>query len=688
MNRRRGLVVIGALLCACSSGGPTSSDPPSESTGEMIQVKPGVTDTITLGSGTQVIAGNATGRVQIRVVEVSETTEMVLEPTDDDVSVNLIISKTIPSDLLNPVLRIDGVLPDLSGPVTVYAQPDISPSFTLGTASVSTIGTIQYFATSLTSAITLTLKFEGVDENCSDDFRAFRAWEGDSLPLGSRTPVLLLHGWQLDRKTCASFAGFDPTREHLAALTALLNRQEMREMFKAYYAISTTNDHVLSNSRYISHQIASPEFDLSNVIVIGHSMGGLIGRGILNSLPERVTAVVTLGSPHEGTPLAQAAIHDCGLFPPGTEKITCEFIRGLSAYPFARTAGVSDLRDPSSYLDRSNGSRVYSVGGQVSGWPDIHDLQLKLLWLLMAPIFGENSDAVVPTTSSIPTWTNAVGNYPGYDHFELSRGNNYQTSSPIFDDLATLLKLLRTDPKQTAYAVSGSPKHDVFGLDFVGPSDLFVIELDAMGRDFPMGRIRDASGTEPIITDVAVNPNGTIYVISKDGELYRLRSGSTIADLIGGISSEPVVGLDFEPQTGDLYATTGSALLKVDQNSGHSLVVGMLGNGLKSSGDIVFGSNGQLYGTAYHSSLSNKYENILIAINKSSGRATPIGTGLGSELVFGLVYRDRLYGLTTNRFASSGFLIGIDTSTGRATPIRSLTFDAFGASSLWEIYDH
>jgi triacylglycerol lipase len=83
-------------------------------------------------------------------------------------------------------------------------------------------------------------------------------------------------------------------------------------------------------------------FDLGPLTIIGHSKGGLIGRYYVKRLGghQRCVGLVTLGTPHHGTPSAYVGAALTGLFAPSIWQLMpmSPFIRRLKQGPFP--AGV------------------------------------------------------------------------------------------------------------------------------------------------------------------------------------------------------------------------------------------------------------------------------------------------------------------------------------------------------------
>ncbi len=117
-----------------------------------------------------------------------------------------------------------------------------------------------------------------------------------------RKPVILLHGWGGTRGTLAQLEkrllvdGFAPYIFPLGGWMGRFNTRCVDELA----ALVETHLESLAMT-----------FSLPRVAIVGHSMGGLIGRYMVSLLDGHryVHTLVTLGSPHHGSPLATAARH-------------------------------------------------------------------------------------------------------------------------------------------------------------------------------------------------------------------------------------------------------------------------------------------------------------------------------------------------------------------------------------------
>jgi hypothetical protein len=99
-------------------------------------------------------------------------------------------------------------------------------------------------------------------------------------------------------------------------------------------------------------------YDMGPLAIIGHSKGGLIGRYYIKRLGghQRACALITLGTPHNGSSTAMLGTLLAGLWAPSVRQMTpmSRFIRRLKEGPFP---------------DNVRFVSVYSKGDRVSSFP-------------------------------------------------------------------------------------------------------------------------------------------------------------------------------------------------------------------------------------------------------------------------------------------------------------------------------
>lgn len=119
-------------------------------------------------------------------------------------------------------------------------------------------------------------------------------------------------------------------------------------------------------------------FPLGPLSIIGHSKGGLIGRYYVERLggEARVRTLVTLGTPHQGTPRAYLGCATVGLFAPSVWQMTprSTFLRRLNLGPWP-----SNVRLVSVY-SRADVCTPYPSGRvALAGARDVHNVELPEL---------------------------------------------------------------------------------------------------------------------------------------------------------------------------------------------------------------------------------------------------------------------------------------------------------------------
>lgn len=145
--------------------------------------------------------------------------------------------------------------------------------------------------------------------------------------------------------------------------------------------------------------------------MIGHSMGGLIARYYIYQNPNTVTGLVTLGTPHHGSPLARG----CGwMFGP--------VIGGRDAVEHLESDYLVEFnrRFPIASAPLADEGRVYTIRGDASGvgsfgWAG----ELGLGWWVMKVFTFSDSDGLVPPSSAVIDGAEHVADFENYNHYNL-----------------------------------------------------------------------------------------------------------------------------------------------------------------------------------------------------------------------------------------------------------------------------
>ena len=195
-----------------------------------------------------------------------------------------------------------------------------------------------------------------------------------------------------------------------------------------------------------------------------------------------------------------------------------------------------------------------------------------------------------------------------------------------------------------------------------------------------------------VITDLAVAPNNTIYVISATA-LYTASASDGHVTKLGSLSACGSRGVALTTTAnGDLWmGDFKGKLCKIDI-SGATPVVGAavtMSGGMALAGDFVGIGDGTIFGTAYNlSDASTQNNNSLVKIDVTTGTVTMIGP-TGFPKLFGTSFQNNVvFGFTHD---GTGHVVTIDRTTGVGTLYATfmdpathmgISFAGAGVSSL------
>lgn len=221
---------------------------------------------------------------------------------------------------------------------------------------------------------------------------------------------------------------------------------------------------------------------------------------------------------------------------------------------------------------------------------------------------------------------------------------------------------------------------------------LYVVDLQAKTLQ-TVGQF--AAPNNDVITDLAVAPDNTIYVVSEK-VLYTANPSSGHVTEVGtlGTCGTKIVALttlaNGQIWTGDY----NGALCQIDISTNPPTVKApvMMSGGLSLSGDLVALGDGTVYGTAYKISDGTTgptvNNNLLVKIDVTTGNTTTIGS-TGAPKLFGVSFaQNDVIGFTHD---GTGHVVAIDPSTGASTPFATfndptsnmpISFAGAGVNSL------
>lgn len=221
------------------------------------------------------------------------------------------------------------------------------------------------------------------------------------------------------------------------------------------------------------------------------------------------------------------------------------------------------------------------------------------------------------------------------------------------------------------------------GSDDSGPSDsysvyahsdtvLYTIDLSTktlvtIGNFNAPPQMGSTSGHD-VITDLAVAPGGTIYVISETA-LYTADTTDGHVTKVGSLAACGQRGVALTT-TSDGRLWMGDfmgAICQIDISTATPTVKPpvMMSDDMALAGDMVGVDNGTVFGTAYKlSDTATQMNNVLVKIDVASGAVTQIGPS-GYPKLFGASFQqDKVFAFTHD---GTGRVITIDPSSGAGT---------------------
>ncbi len=137
------------------------------------------------------------------------------------------------------------------------------------------------------------------------------------ISLEGRIPLFLIHGWNYDGEPAPPATG-----QWNNFLNYLLNDPELREFYKPYFIKYWSNAVTVNTiSGLLRDKIQQAGFHEKDIVIIAHSMGGLVSRSFMNEhyfnngkkCGDKVKLLITLGTPHHGSPMANGPSRDANV---------------------------------------------------------------------------------------------------------------------------------------------------------------------------------------------------------------------------------------------------------------------------------------------------------------------------------------------------------------------------------------
>lgn len=397
--------------------------------------------------------------------------------------------------------------------------------------------------------------------------------EADTAPLGEKLPLILIHGLNAN----AIFAppqtdGWNNFLDYYNANPAL--KATFKPYLVSYYSNTASVSNLggaLCDALDKINQGDLDNFGNKNIVLVGHSMGGLVVRSSLTfqqssgafsgkALGERVLKIITLATPHHGSPLANdrardyragvgwgAVIGNCDNFDllfwstgPGWNQVNRSDLRwdnydGLlnyDLYPDERNFWLDNLNQNQTY-----DSKIIAYGGTIA--PGIFCGLDKYCWgaTILGGAFDLANDGVVPLGSAQFKGHSVVTQYfSDYNHSEMVKGKN--PGDPLLfdrirDDLLNIECPVTSAKKGVTWLffTEGSPGMPGDGVSVSSDQGNFhpkpALALNEMTDGFTMSVFPTAFTNKLLSVGLLVRPRSSglgFYMIYSSMEMSALTS--------------------------------------------------------------------------------------------------------------------------------------------------------------------
>lgn len=197
--------------------------------------------------------------------------------------------------------------------------------------------------------------------------------------------------------------------------------------------------------------------------------------------------------------------------------------------------------------------------------------------------------------------------------------------------------------------------------------------------DLATGQFHQIATTDPVFLGLTSGPGGKLYgADANSGHLFTISHSGATTQYGSVTAPDAFYGLAYSHSTGNFFAdnlnSQNVTLYSIAGNGGSSSLLGQLAgpnSGYFPTGNLVFGPGGKLY-FDYSSDLADGGANsTLYTVNTSTGALTPVGSGLGSDILALFSDGTSLYGIDANVTSDIG-IFRIDPTTGIATQVSTV----------------
>jgi pimeloyl-ACP methyl ester carboxylesterase len=369
--------------------------------------------------------------------------------------------------------------------------------------------------------------------------------EADDQPVPDpdRIPLILIHGWSMEALTCRAADENNPASSPWGAWLAAIDTSRFEVWLYRYPSFYS----VTHNARILRELILAHDLDGRELVMMGHSMGGLVGATYMVNFPqeEQVRALITLGTPFQGSPLASVVEENawsslCAAG--GTLLAPFRFRDALS------TAGAADLRTDAALRQRlavnasAVSNRITSFSSGKDAWRFSDRDEHGSIWVSGCLVGSRGpehrpNDAVVSRASALALASPDKQHFiPELDHFQVA--NHALVRNGVLPILERIENEIPTNAKRVEI-YSGNGQSGQPGSELSSP--LIVRVTDAGGVGVPGVRVTfavESGGGSMAPTDVDTDVQGLARTKWRLGPAEAIQIARASAD---GLEGSPVL---------------------------------------------------------------------------------------------------------------------------------------------------
>lgn len=191
------------------------------------------------------------------------------------------------------------------------------------------------------------------------------------------------------------------------------------------------------------------------------------------------------------------------------------------------------------------------------------------------------------------------------------------------------------------------------------------------------GQFTQITTTTQLFLALTTGPGGQmIGADANSGNLYAISPSGGTTQFGSVTAPDTFYGLAYSPSTGKFFADnlnpTNVTLYSIAGNGNSSSSIGQMAgpnSGFFPTGNLAFGPAGKLYFDFFP---TNGASSVLYTVNTATGALSPIGSGLGTDILNLFSDGNTLYGIDTNATSNIG-IYTISPTTGIATQVSIVT---------------